>query len=195
MRSVFLFSFLISFTYASAQGLIENNNASDKAKLGVKAEHVTYVMPTGDSCLMRIQEFDVNGRLTKHIDHFECGKEYIICEYRYHEDGSLRKAWISHHSNSFQKVEMVLQLDDEKRVVELAPSIDIKDHPYAERYEYDKAGNVAKSIRMKKDIFSFMVDSEKIWEGDTSYTLVPRTELYEDNGSLKWIALRTVEKY
>lgn len=195
MRTVLLFSMLISSVLVSAQGLIENNNAADKAKNGIKSEKGIYVMPNGDSCLTWIQEFDVNGRLTKYIDHFQCGKKYIEYEYRYHEDGSLRKAWISHHSTNFQKVEMEMKLDENQQVIELAPSVEIKGHPYAERYEYDMAGKVSKAIRMKKDIFSFLVDSEKVWDGDKFYTLVPRAELYEDNGSLRWITLRTVEKY
>lgn len=174
---------------------MENNNAADKAKNGIKSETVVHVTATGDSCQMSVQDYDSNGRLTKHTGYFECGKKQLEYEYRYHEDGSLRKAWISHHSNNFQKVELAIKLDENKQVIELAPSVDIKGHPYAERYEYDMAGKVTKTIQMKKDIFSYMVDSEKIWDGDKSFTLVPRTELFEDNGSLKWITLCTVEKY
>ena len=174
---------------------MENNSAASKAKNGIHIETGHYVMGTGDTCLMWIQEFDENGRLLRYTDHFQCGKKYIDYEYRYHEDGRLRKAWISHHSNNFQRIEMAMKEDDNGQVIELAPGVEIKDYPFAERYEYDMVGRVSKTVRMKKDLFSFNVDSEKLWDPETSYTLKSKQEVYDEDGTLKWILLREFERY
>lgn len=180
---------------ADAQDLMENNFASEKAKLGIKAETGHYVMPTGDTCLMWVKEFDEAGLMTRYTDHWKCGTKYIDYEYKYTEEGSLRKAYISHYSNNFQKIEMGMPKDENGRVTELAPSKQIKDFPFANRYEYNDAGKVVKLIRMKQDLFSYVIDSTKEWDPEAEYSTKTTEEVFDEDGTMKWVVLRSFEYY
>lgn len=195
-KSLLLAAGLLCFALmVDAQDLMENNLAAGRAELGVMMETGHYVMPTGDTCLMWIKEFDKAGLINRYIDHFQCGKKYIDYEYKYNEDGSLRKAYISHHSNNFQRIEMGVVKDENGRVTELAPSKQIKDHPFAQRYEYNAEGMVIRLIRMKQDLFSYVVDSTKEWDKEAEFSTTTGEEVYAEDGSLRWIVLREFEYY
>ena len=180
---------------ADAQDLMENNLAPIRASLGVKSEIGHYVMPTGDTCLMWVKNYGQDGLITRYIDHWKCGTKYIDYEYKYNEDGTLRKAYISHYSTNFQRIEMGMVKDEKGRVTELAPSKQIKDHPFAYRYEYNAEGMVVKLIRMKQDLFSYVVDSTKEWNPEAEFSTRSGEEVYDENGSMRWIVLREFEYY
>lgn len=177
-----------------AQDLTENNNAEAKAEAGVKVETGYYKHAPDTICLVWVKEFDQRGRLTRYIDHWQCGKIYSVYEYEYNDKTAV-KSTITSHRRGFQPMTPLHLRDSRGRVVLRSFSGELPDPTYFEKLSYDAEGNVTRIEHHKVEAGEDRIVYEKDWTGTKEYTTNPEQEIYDDDGNLRWVLIREFEFY
>ena len=186
--------FVLTYSTATTQFLIENNNSQDKAKLKVKTETGYYNMLDGSICLMWIKEFNQQGLLTEYKDHWQCGQLYWTYAYEYDNSGKCIKSFKSSYKENFKRIEMRHKFNSKSQMIE-REAVDSSGYPTVEHYSYDISGNITKLTFSGPKKNGEKHPWSKSWNGDKTYKILAKEEIRDVDNKLKWTVIRKYDLY
>lgn len=155
MRILLLGPFLLCAPTLSAQHLKYLDYQELYAKAGVESEYrYTYNCENNqpvDSCAFGIYQFNREGRITRIVDHFACGRVFSDQTFEYDREGHLVRNTIRHAFNQMNPVEIDLIRDENGFVVERIPEKRIPNYWICERIQRDDLGHIRKVTHYRRE--------------------------------------------